>query len=274
MGNFNSSDHDAKGKSVVESKLNMSLKTGVLNISNQDLKRSSSVWNRLRSDEFSRKLTSIDISRNKLKEFPTEILNLLLLKHINFSSCMLSSIPNFDEFDRLVTISGSDNELTNNFEVRLASSSVQCDFSNNRFEAFPSFLLNLSNLSELDLSSNQILFLDGIGTLVSLTILNLDDNIIMEVPEEIGNLSKLKRLSLKRNQLAILAKSREGYSLPSVLFLNTSIDNINLEGNNNLKKSEILALPGIEVFLERRQKTKDKALHGGALTDLSLFGID
>jgi Leucine-rich repeat (LRR) protein len=264
-----------KGKNVVESKLNMSLKTGVLNISEQDLKRNSSVWNKLANEEYAAKLTSINISKNNLKEVPIQILSLRRLKILNMSDCNISIIPGMEYYDQLVNLNISHNDIPSDIkDIALPSSLTHCDASYNRFDNFPTFLINLTTIVELNLSNNHIILLDGIETLTSLTHLILDDNSIFDIPIEIGNLQKLKLLSLKRNKISRDAKTREGYSLPEQLFSETALDNLNLEGNRDLKKSDILEMPGVSIFLERRQKTKEKALHGGALTEYSLFGLD
>eukprot|EP01035_Chromulina_nebulosa_P020174 gene20174-26190_t len=75
MGN-SSSNNESKGKKVVESKLNSSLKTGILNLSNQDLKPMSSLWPRLSTVEFVAKIRVLTISNNELKLLPIDITDL------------------------------------------------------------------------------------------------------------------------------------------------------------------------------------------------------
>jgi len=46
-----------------------------------------------------------------------------------------------------------------------------------------------------------------------------------------------------------------------------------VEGNS-ISKAQLVDFEGFERFLERRAKTKDKDLQGGALADHSLCGLD
>lgn len=113
----------------------------------------------------------------------------------------------------------------------------------------------------------------GIGLLINLQELKLDDNEINDVDEDIGHASKLKYVSLKRNILSASSPSRDGPSLPECMFTRTSLDHLDLEGNN-VTKAEVLKFPGIEVFLERQQTNRLKNFSSGALVDYSGFGLD
>jgi hypothetical protein len=98
--------------------------------------------------------------------------------------------------------------------------------------------------------------------------------VLTELACDFTPLIKLKKISLKGN--AIKAKSSsnpEIQSIPKELFTHTAVDHIDLE-RNLITKQEILNMEGVEVFIERRKKQKDKTMQGGAITDLSLFGFD
>lgn len=273
MGNQTSSG-SAKGKKVVTAKVNMAVKTGVLNLSEQDLKAKSSVWVRLTDDEILTKLKSLDISRNTLKAVPAEIQGLLNLKTLIVASCELTSLVDLRQMSRLVDLQASNNSLGNGSLEGFPQSIERCDLSVNIFVSFPLELATMVNLKELNLSGNSISTVDGISVLSQLTLLYLDNNRLAELPLEIGELRGLKLISLKFNFINKKAVSREGQSLPAVLFTNTSLDRIDLHGNEGLRKSDVEKFDGIEHFLERRKQTKDKAFKGGGLVDMTLFGID
>jgi Leucine-rich repeat (LRR) protein len=258
-------------RSVIESKLSMAAKTGVLNISLQGLKLKSTVWKKLSQDCYKEKLKSLDISGNKLVELPAEVVHLPKLKTLIISKCHLTSLPDITNMEVLSSLNACDNALQNDGTCHLPSSLVKLDLSANRFIAFPTELFNLTSLTELNLSNNAIALLDGIGQLVSLVWLVLDDNQITFIPHEIGNLTKLKHVSLKHNCIA--KKVDDQQSISSELFTHTSAEEINLEGNK-LKREEIMSFEGVEDFIARRKKNKDKLLQGGGLLDLSFFGLE
>jgi hypothetical protein len=87
-------------------------------------------------------------------------------------------------------------------------------------------------------------------------------------------LVKLRRISLQNNRIVKNAFSRDGQSIPVEFLVQTAVDTINLTGNKGLRKAEVMNFDGIEAFMERRKKIKDKQFQGGALTDMNLFGIE
>ena len=56
------------------------------------------------------------------------------------------------------------------------------------------------------------------------------------------------------------------------MFTNTQLDEILLSGNLMLSKKMLLRFDGIDSFVERRKKSKDRNLAGGVVDDLSIFG--
>lgn len=150
---------------------------------------------------------------------------------------------------------------------------LRLNLSNNHFSGLPPSIMNLINLTELTLSGNRIEFIEGIGALSSLVIIILDNNQITEIPEDASNLTKLRQISLKNNRFK--KRSISGLqSIPESFLMLTNVDNIDLSGNSGLHKADIMDYLGIETFIERRKKTKDKSLQGGAITSLDLFGLD
>ncbi|GIL70394.1 hypothetical protein Vretimale_3584 [Volvox reticuliferus] len=81
------------------------------------------------------------------------------------------------------------------------------DASNNRLTALPAFLVTFSGLQRLVLAGNQLTVAlpSGAGSrLTALKMLVLDDNLLQELPEEIGQLKRLERLSVSGNRLHAL----------------------------------------------------------------------
>lgn len=110
--------------------------------------------------------------------------------------------------------------------------------------------------------------------LTALVLLNLDNNSLMAIPESFGNLRALKKLSLKNNQLIPESPLTGEQCLPAKFFTETSIETIELQGNVNICQAQVLNFVGVDVFLERRRKGKEKSFQGGALTDMALFGLE
>lgn len=274
MGNQTSADGTLQGKKVLESKLNMSKKTNVLNVSDQKLQFKSKFWINFSNPDISNNLKSLDISRNSIERIPNEIARLVGLKVLIVNNCQLTEVIDLTLLIQLNEFQGSQNALENGKIFGFPQSLIRCDLSFNHFFMFPSELSSLSNLKELNLSNNAIELLDGIGMLISLTQLYLDNNRLRELPEEIQNLSQLKLLSVKYNLFTKRAVTRNDQSIPAGLFLSTELNRLELEGNTSITKAEVLDFDGINAFLERRKKVKDKHIQGGALGDLSLFGIE
>ena len=66
---------------------------------------------------------------------------------------------------------------------------------------------------------------------------------------------------------------REGeQSIPKAIFEETSLNRIDLSGNQMISKSIVMGFEGIDDFIERRKKTLDRNLAGGAVVDNTLFG--
>ena len=251
---------------IRQEKLDMSRKTGVLNLSEQGLTNKSSEWHSLADDVFTSKLKSLDISSNNLGTLPDAILMLKNIKILKASNCSLRSCPSLDTLTKLSNLCLSNNCLDGSIFPILPVSLQIIDLSGNSLTSLPGAFSILCNVVVLNISSNSLYNIDGISSLVSLEDLILDDNLITTISPEIGSLSKLRHLSIKRNKL-------QQNCLPESLFVSTMVDHIELDGNTQLKTSDILKYKSIEIFLERRRKTKDKSVSGGGLTNHELFGL-
>lgn len=81
-------------------------------------------------------------------------------------------------------------------------------FVNEGFFRIPETIGNLTDLEELNLNSNKIIYLpESIGKLTNLINLNLANNRLEKLPETFGNLINLEILNLLNNNLLRLPNS-------------------------------------------------------------------
>lgn len=260
--------------SVIDAKLDMASKSGVLNISKQDIKSNSKVWNAIANPDLAMKIKTLDLSDNPLKSLPQHIIVLDNLKTLLVSRCNIQRTPNLSMLFDLKRVDLDGNDLEEETIGPLPVGLIKLTLSTNHIRRFPEDLSVLVALQELDLSCNRLEDIECVGQLISLVVLNLDENILCELPESLGSLTKLKKISVKKNLLIPKSPSRGTQSIPRSLLTNTAVDTIELHGNEFIKKTDILSFEGIEEFLERRRISKEKAMQGGAMTDYSLFGLD
>ena len=92
------------------------------------------------------------------------------------------------------------------------------------YPSIPQPICNLNNLKELRLSGNSIsgLLLDDLKSLSSLTLLNLDSNVIVALPDELPPMPNLSILSLRNNKIDKLPHTSEFKNLPSLSCLSIS----------------------------------------------------
>jgi Leucine-rich repeat (LRR) protein len=196
------------------------------------------------------------------------------LKTLHSSRCGLQRLSDLAPLDKLTQLYLDKNDLEIDVIMSMPVTLQKLDLSMNHFSAFPPVLTTLVNLTELNMSGNRIEALVGVGGLVSLINLVLDDNSIYEIPEEAANLVKLRQISLKNNRISKRAVTRDGQSIPASFLIRTSVDTIDLSGNPGLVKADVMGFEGVDAFLDRRKKAKDRAFQGGAMTDYKLFGLD
>ena len=220
-------------------------------------------------------IKTIDISGNAVRALPVEIYSMVNLKILHASRCNVQRVSDLSALDRMVQLDLDKNDLEMDVLGPLPISLQRINIANNHFSGLPATLNNLVNLTELNLTGNRIESLVGIGSLVALVVLTLDNNLISEIPEEASNLVKLKQISLKNNRIERFSHlNPDNQSIPSSFFISTSVHKITLTGNVHLRKSDVSGFSGIDTFIERRMKLKEKSLQGGAITDFDLFGLD
>lgn len=253
----------------------MGSKTGVINVANVGLTEKSSLWACEELSKAKNKIKVLDISNNNVRVLPHIVSTLSNLKTLNMNRCNNSNAFDIGNLKCLLCLEICDNNIRSLDGYLFPPSLKKLKLTNNILTDLSDSICNLTNLTELNLNSNKIITLVGIGCLISLVELELNDNQISIIPPEVGNLTKLKMIALKRNVLLAYNKNADEYkSLPRELFVCTSLVSINLEGNMNLTKKDVMRFDGVSVFLDRRKKSKDRNLNGGALDDFGLFGLE
>jgi leucine-rich repeat protein SHOC2 len=260
------------GKAAIKSKIEKASKVGILNLSDQNLKPSSSVyveiWN------LATILKTLDLSGNAMKQLPENLQNFVILRSLSLSRCYLQRSRDLAPLVALQTLRLDHNDFEHTTLLALPPNCIRCDLSSNHFTHFPTAAFTgLLKLVELRLSNNRLVSLEGISCLVALETLFLDGNNLTEIPEEIGTLKKLLSLSFMRNKLGKKAADGQSQSIHPSVFKNTQLTTLDLAGNSLLLK-DIMDMDGTDVFIERRKKHKDKTFSGGAMTDMSIFGLE
>lgn len=275
MGSSSSkAGNPAKSKKVIEGKLSNASKTGVLSLKDIELKASSSVWGKIAATGLSAKLKTLDISGNNLKTLPPEIYDMENLRTLHCSRCNVQYTHDMSAFTRLNTIDLDNNDLESAVLAVLPQSLTKLNVSNNHLASIPtSAFVELGQLVELNLSGNRLTSVEGVGVLTRLHILYLDDNRLQELSIDMAMCTSLKHLSVKNNLISAKSISREGeQSIPKAIFEDTALTVLDLSGNQMISKSIVMGFEGVDDFIERRKKSLDKNLAGGAVIDSSLFG--
>ena len=238
-------------------------------------------------------LRVLDLSKNKLKRLPNRMNELTGIKSLNLNDnkLMRGSLIPLSKLDNLQTLTLSNNKIGVDTDGErtivgphlpsLSAKLKTVKIDHNHLTVIPKSIYApfMTKLEKIDLSYNQIAaipeaFCEHLSS--CLVELNLDNNLITSLPVAIGSLVKLKSLSLQSNKICVLRTSfdsRNPQPLPQVLFTKTPIIDLNLKGNR-MTNGQLNEFAGFEEFLERRKHLKSKNLHGGALTDLDLCGLE
>lgn len=191
-------------------------------------------------------LQTLKLSGNKLQYLPETMSDLNSLRTLDLSRNYLSSLELGLPRKQLITIDLSHNQFKGDVghpELALPPSVITVNLSHNLITGFGVFGFEmLEKLEELDLSHNKI----------------------TSIPSEIGLCVRLQCIKLEFNQLK---------TLPKELLEKTRVNRISLEGNP-MTKEDLLAIEGIEAFIERRKARITKEMHGGLKTDRDFCGLD
>ena len=175
-----------------------------------------------------RQTGTIDISNLKLEIIPKEVFDPNVdLEGINWWEMV--DINKLDASNNLLSENSFNDE---EYNLSLMSYLVSLRFSNNKFNLIPQGIYQLSNLKLLDMSGNNINEIDGnlikglsslveldlsknkiryipnnIQFLTFLEVLRVSNNQLLELPEELGVLTRLKKLFLNENSLQFLPRN-------------------------------------------------------------------
>lgn len=144
----------------------------------------------------------------------------------------------------------------------------------NQLSTIPPSVTALASLKELDLAENNIAQVpDYVVHLSELQDLTLDKNALALLPPALASCPKLKVLSARGNRLTGKSSGATQQSIAVEILDTSAVHIMNLEGNP-MTKFDLEAMAGIESFLHRRTLLKNKEIHGGLSTDVSLCGLD
>lgn len=223
-------------------------------------------------------LTTLDLSHNKLKEVPEGLHAAKNLLVLNLSHNQIETIPTtlFIHLTDLLFLDLSDNKLetlppqtrrlanlqtlnlANNplelFQLRQLPSLQNLEVLNMRntqrtLQNFPTSLDSLANLTELDLSQNQLSKIpECLYNITNIRRLNLSENEINELSTSVENWQKMETLNLSRNELTSLPSAVCKIGNLRRLFVNDN--QLNFEGI----PSGIGKLGSLEVFSAANNK--------------------
>ncbi len=170
-------------------------------------------------------LRILDLSSNQIRELPPEISRLQALEILYLSSNQIEEVPpEIGGLQALRTLRLDSNQIE---EVPPEIGGLQAletlDLSSNQIRVVPPEIGGLQALETLDLSSNQIRVVPPeIGSLQTLEILDLNSNQIEEVAPEIGGLQALETLDLSSNLIRVVPPEIGGLQALETLYFNSN----------------------------------------------------
>lgn len=198
-------------------------------------------------------VVSADLSKNKFTELPLEVCQLLLLEQLDCYNNAIRSIPDaIIGLKCLTYLNLSRNQLTN-IPIAICHLPLQvCILRNNRLVSIPEEIGSMKYLRSFDVSCNEISVVPPqVGNLSSLQLLNLKRNLLVEIPLEICQL-RLLHLDVSANRIS---------SLPTQLRLMTSLQTLVLDQNPMTFPPAVLCKRGrihVFKFLEIQAIKEDK----------------
>ena len=199
--------------------------SGPLDLSYLDLTDISLLTN------LSDKVTSIDLTGNKIEELPGGMLdNLVNLETFYASSNLIGEIPEgfFKNNSSLTWVNLSSNLISSIDAGDLTglTAAQELDFGNNAIASVDEDAFDgLDAVTSLALNGNQMTVLpeNVFSSLKKVTFLNLDDNKLTSLPSSIGDMESLGWLTAARNQLtAVDAVDFSGLSALSQVDLSSN----------------------------------------------------
>ncbi|XP_078381147.1 leucine-rich repeat and calponin homology domain-containing protein 1-like [Oculina patagonica] len=163
----------------------------------------------------------IDLSRNKLSEFPAELCDFVMIEKVDLYHNAIRGVPEaqMSELKFLRVLNLRRNQITT-FPSELCSLPLQVlNLSNNKLSSLPVEIGHLTLLQDLDLSSNELIHLpSSMGEMISLKDLNIRRNRLEVLPDELSKL-KLVRLDFSYNKVSVIPPAYRLITSLSVLEL-------------------------------------------------------
>ncbi len=208
------------------------------------------------------------LGRNKIKNLPSEIVQLTNLEVLNLNSNQLKQLPTqIGELKLLNILDLYGNNLTHlPAEIEKLKDLTSLNLERNELDSLPSQIGELKDLNILNLYGNKLTRLPKeIGQLKKLTNLYLGANLLDSLPQEIGVLENLTELYLWGNKLK---------NLPSEVGQLKKLTNLYLTGNQiaNLP-SQIGELKKLTELYLGGNNLKELPAEIGALKNLTILDL-
>lgn len=163
----------------------------------------------------------IDLSKNKLSEFPAELCDFVMIEKVDLYHNTIRGVPEsqLSQLKFLRVLNLRRNQISS-FPIELCSLPLQVlNLSNNKLSSLPVEIGLLTLLQDLDLSSNDLVHLpNSMGEMMSLKDLNLRRNRLEVLPDDLSKL-KLVRLDFSYNKVSVIPPAYRLITSLSVLEL-------------------------------------------------------
>ncbi|KAK7075658.1 Leucine-rich repeat-containing protein 40 [Halocaridina rubra] len=171
-------------------------------------------------------LRSLQLDHNNLEKLSEDLGNLTVLEYLDVSNNQLTELPlSIGYLQRLSKLNASENKIKE-LPVELGDcfGLNQLDLNNNKLSALPDSLGNLRKLEQLYVRHNAIQILPPLQNCVALKELHLGNNFIKEIdPEQLQNMTSISVLDLRDNQLD---------DLPDQITLLQGLERLDITNNN------------------------------------------
>lgn len=211
-----------------------------------------------------KKLTYISIYENQLSSFPSSLFNCDKLVIISAYKNKITSLPDIVNMPYLEYMNFSSNLLTtlpNNFDKAPILRSVS--FNSNLLTEIPSTLLNLPKLQTLNFINNKIKYFPDIIDLPKLKTLKVYNNSIYSLSNTFDHAPNLETVDFMNNSITII---------PDTLFQLQSIKSINFTRNEIISLPEP-NMPTLEQLVLKSNKLKNINYNFSTCSNLLVFSV-
>ncbi|XP_050716360.1 leucine-rich repeat-containing protein 40-like isoform X2 [Eriocheir sinensis] len=171
-------------------------------------------------------LRSLQLDHNNFSSLPDDLGNLPVLEYLDVSHNALTSLPfSIGYLQRLSKFNASENEITElPPEIGDCFALSQLDLTHNKIESLPDTIGNLRKLEQLYLRHNRIKSVPPLHSCLALKELYLGNNFIKEInAEQLTHLTGISILDLRDNQMD---------DLPDQITLLQGLERLDITNNN------------------------------------------